>query len=382
MIRKLGVRNYKSLENVTLELQPLTVFVGCNNAGKSNTFDCLQFLADLVREGPNASTKRGGFQQIVFNGDISRPISVELEGEVYLGSHQERDYKYSIEATGDRWGNCNIVKESLLLKIQEDEWKRLLEFPSENGMAQAWDETGKQIGGVGAGRNQSYLRHFSDPDLYPVVGRLSREVQSWALYDLLPPLMQASLPVKRAPRLEEYGQNLAMVLHLLQAEYPANFKEVEGILKHVIQEVETLTTGLTEDGKTYLRMKEKSLSISIPGWAMSNGTLRLLGYLAVAYSPSPPSLICLEEPENYVHPGLLEMVANLLKKASERTQTLVATHSPYLLNFLEPENLVIVERYEGKTQVKRAETEKGLKAALQTLGLGEMWYAGSLGGTP
>jgi len=79
---------------------------------------------------------------------------------------------------------------------------------------------------------------------------------------------------------------------------------------------------------------------------------------------------------------LLELIVELLKNASHKTQVLVTTHSPYLVDLLQPEDLFIVEKQDGKTQVKKAEDKKGIKEALKTLGLGEMWYSGSLGGVP
>jgi predicted ATPase len=102
----------------------------------------------------------------------------------------------------------------------------------------------------------------------------------------------------------------------------------------------------------------------------------------VAFGASPPPLACFEEPENYIHPHLLELLAHVLKKASTRNQVLLSTHSPYLLNFLEPEDVIIVEKHDGATEASRPKHSGAIKEALRTLGLGEMWYAGSVGGTP
>jgi predicted ATPase len=100
------------------------------------------------------------------------------------------------------------------------------------------------------------------------------------------------------------------------------------------------------------------------------------------FGASPPPLGCFEEPENYIHPHSLKLLAHVLKKASRRSQILLSTHSPYLLNFLEPEDIIVVEKHEGATEVTRTADQGAIKEALQTLGLGEIWYAGSLGGTP
>jgi len=89
-----------------------------------------------------------------------------------------------------------------------------------------------------------------------------------------------------------------------------------------------------------------------------------------------------EELENYIHPRLLELMVDIIRNAAERTQILLTTHSPYLVDLLTPEELYIVEKKEGRTQVKRAAERKKIHDALQESGLGEMWYSGSLGGVP
>jgi predicted ATPase len=196
--------------------------------------------------------------------------------------------------------------------------------------------------------------------------------------------MKESLPIKKEFKLQTLGENLGIVLHTLQVENPNKFKEIEDILKSALPEFEELTTGLTshEPGKTYIRIKEKNLKISTPAWGMSDGTLRLLGHLVVLYLPTPPPLVCIEEPENYVHPRLLELIVDLAKTASEKTQVLITTHSPYLVDFLEPEDLVIVEKKQGETEVRTLEDKEAIKEALKTLTLGEMWYSGDIGGVP
>jgi len=380
-ITQIHIQNYKSLKNLTLKMNPFMVFVGPNNAGKSNIFNAFRFLSDFVQEQGRQSAvrERGGFEQIVFDGDIGQTISFEFHGRMEV--HQkERYYKYFIELEGDRWGNWLNRRETFML-MEEDE-KVLLEFPSEEGTANAFDETGEQIGSIGAGNTRSYLSSFTDQRRYPIVGRFAHEVEHWAFFNLLPPLMRESLPVRKQLQLQSFGENLAVVPHVLQSEEPQRFKEVEDILRTAIPELEELTTGLTahDPGQTYIRIREKGLKTTIPAWGMSDGTLRLLGHLATLYSPSPPSLVCFEEPENYVHPQLLELIVELLKNAASETQVLVTTHSPYLVDLLQPEDLFIVEKQEGKTQVKQVADQKEIKEALKALGLGELWYSGSFGG--
>lgn len=383
-ITRIAIKNYKSLKNLELNFKPLMVFVGPNNAGKSNIFDCLQFLTELIKMEHGVATKqRGGFDQIVFNGKIEQLISIQLEGLIKVKG-KEHSYWYFIELNGDKWGNCFIQHEIFRL-VKEDGKKDILKYPDKNGSATVWDETGKQLSSYGTSeRDRPYLYHFSDSERYPILGHFSTEVQNWAFFNLLPPSMRSPLPVRRELQLHPYGENLSVVFHVLQSEYPDKFREIEDILKSAVPELKELSTGLTahETGQTYVRILEKKLATPIPAWGMSDGTLRFLGCLAALYSPASPGLICFEEPENYVHPRLLELTVDLLKSASERTQVIVNTHSPYLVDFLDPGDLFIVEKVDGETQVKRAEDKKGIKEALKTLGLGEMWYSGCLGGVP
>jgi predicted ATPase len=382
-INRIAIKNYKSLKCLELDLKPLMVFVGPNNAGKSNIFDSLWFLSEFVKMEPGvAARQRGGFDQIVFNGKTAQTISIELEGSIMV-KDKERLYWYFIQLNGDKWGNC-FVQQEIFRILKEDGKIDILKYPDEKGSAIVYDESGKQISSFGAGKDRSYLYYFRDPDHYPILGHFSHEVQNWQFFNLVPSSMRSPLPVRRELQLQSYGENLSVVLHVLQSEHPDKFREIEDILKSAVSELKELTTGLTahETGHTYVRILEKHLAISIPAWGMSDGTLRVLGCLAALYSPASPPLICFEEPENYVHPRLLELMVDLLKCASERSQVLINTHSPYLVDFLDPGDLFIVEKVEGETQVKSAEDKKGIKEVLKTLGLGETWYSGGLGGVP
>lgn len=382
-VNKLIVKNYKSLKDLSLEMKPFMVFIGPNNAGKSNIFDCLRFLSDSARKGRDWQqmvNQKGGFKQIVYDGNTSDKILIELQGSVEI-NNKDRYYKYFVKFVGERFSGARNINE--IFTLMENGEKHLLEFPFEKNKVIAINADGKQSS-MNVGGEQLYISYFADPVYYPVLGHFSKEVQNWGFFHLLPPLMQEPSEVLNEFQLRTMGENISTMLHTLQSESRQRFHKIEEILKEAVPEIEELTTGLTQQkpSLTYIRIREKHLKTSIPVWNMSDGTIRLLGYLATIYSPVMPPLICIEEPENYVHPRLLELIVDLIKTVSQKTQVLVTTHSPYLINFLEPEDLFIVEKKKGQTIVNRAEDKKGIKEALRKLGLGEMWYAGSLGGVP
>ncbi|MDZ7262705.1 MAG: AAA family ATPase [candidate division KSB1 bacterium] len=380
MIKHLRIKNYKSLEDLSLELQPLMVFVGPNNAGKSNILDCFQFLADLVRFGGYADrdpvvAARGGFPVLVFNGEIDRKIQIELSGEIKLNNENSRHYRYFISIAGTEYGRYRLERETFTIKLPSGEERLILEFPSEGETARVWDEDGTQKGGIGAGPQGSYLFHFRNVKVYPILGRFAQQVMNWRIFNFAPQVVQHSAPVQPVAIPDPLGTDLASVLHALQSQYPKVYQEL-------VESLQALMTPPMEGGKTFIQLGERELAVSIPSVALADGTLKVLSLLSLLYSPALPGLIGIEEPENHLHVGLMEWVASKLKVLSETTQLLVTTHSPYLLNFLDPEDVVIIEKKEGRTQFRYAKDFEGIKEAVRALGLGELFYSGSLGGTP
>lgn len=382
MLTKLKVRNYKSLEDVTIPLRPLTVFVGPNNAGKSNILDCLLFLRELLELGAPSVSSRGGFRYLVWGGDLKRQIEVELEAGILDSLGKEHEVTYRVEIAGGP--EFYSIARELCSAHLEGEERKLLEFPIEQGRVKVWDESRKKTTSWSSSEvgRRLCLSHCQDRTSYPTLSALAKAMHNWAFYNFVPSRMEQPGPAKRDSRLQREGVNISSVLHTFQSEWGENFAEVEELLKVAVPEMERLLTALTEEGQTYLAVEERGFPLRVPSWAMSDGTLRFLGQLAVLLSPDPPSMACFEEPENCIHPGLLELVVDVFKSASWKIQILVTTHSPDLLNFLSPEDLLIVEKKDGKTQCREANGVAGVKEALKTLGLGELWYSGHLGGVP
>jgi predicted ATPase len=403
MLDQIRIQNYKSLRGVALDLRPFNVLIGPNNAGKSNVFDCLQLLSELMRYQQGEPVhSRGGFSSIVWNGEIKSSIGIEVSGHEPSfpdqgGDRYRLEYKLYIaggpthfQVASERfWVQHSLPDGGAISPIEKDLLKAgpdgrvLLEYPVEQNAARSTDPSGKvTLVASHPGFRSPYLASFADSVHFPLLGDFALRVKGWAFYNFVPSLMEAPLAVRKDLRLQERGENFGAVLHSYHAEFGSNFREIEDWLRRAMPEISSLLTGLTEGGQTYAQIEESGLKVRVPSWAMSDGTIRFLAHLLVAFGASPPPLVCFEEPENFIHPRLLELLAHLLKKASARSQLLVTTHSPYLLNFLEPEDILVVEKREGATEVSRPKDPAAIKEVLKTLGLGEMWYAGSLGGTP
>jgi predicted ATPase len=176
MLKELRVRNYKSLEDVAIPLRPLTVFVGPNNAGKSNILDCLLFLRELLELGAPSVHSRGGFRYLVWGGDLKRQIKFELDAYILDVSSREHSINYRIEIAGGP-GHYVISKETCSVRINSEE-RKLLEFPVEQGRIGVWDESAERIvywGSSEAGR-QLCLSNCKDSARYPILSALAKEL--------------------------------------------------------------------------------------------------------------------------------------------------------------------------------------------------------------
>jgi len=216
-----------------------------------------------------------------------------------------------------------------------------------------------------------------------LIGKISddyalRHMARWRFYSFMVPKIRSEISAKKQLILDSDGGNLAQVLLSLRTERPKTFTKIEDILKLAVPEVEELLTPLTETGNTFVAVREKGFKNPFDYRQLSDGTLRLLAYITALNLDV--DLICFEEPENFVHPKLLRLLAEILKKSDK--QIILSTHSPYFLDQLEPEDLIIVEKEDGKTKLRKIEEEKE-KKELKTLleegiPLGEAYYSGAI----
>jgi predicted ATPase len=101
--------------------------------------------------------------------------------------------------------------------------------------------------------------------------------------------------------------------------------------------------------------------------------------MALLLDPTPPSVICIEEPEIGLHPDILPTIAEMLIEASQRTQLIITTHSDALVSALIPESVLVCEQNERGSHLRRLNPEK-LKEWLENYTLGDLWRMGEIGG--
>jgi predicted ATPase len=171
------------------------------------------------------------------------------------------------------------------------------------------------------------------------------------------------------------------VIQYLKEQHEGRLKEIVQTLSRRVPRLEKVDAELMADGRLLLEIKDAPFERPILAKFASDGTLKMLAYLTLLYDPDPPQLIGIEEPENHLHPRLLPELAEECRKATDRTQLMVTTHSPFFVNGLRPEELWVLYRDEnGYTLAKRAADVQGIGQFFQEGDrLGHLWTEGYLG---
>ncbi len=232
---------------------------------------------------------------------------------------------------------------------------------------------------------QSILSQRKDADVYPELtyvgtqfGRIAL-FREWNLGRYTPPRVPQKVDLPEDFLLED-ASNLGLVLNDLQSQ-PDVKRTLLQRLQILDDKIEDFVTKL-QGGTIQVFFHEKGLKAPVPATRLSDGTLRYLCLLTILCHPSPPPLVCIEEPELGLHPDVIHSLGSLLIEASSRTQLIVTTHSETLISAVSdvPEAVMVCERADHGTVLRRLQPAL-LSEWLDRYRLGEIWRMGELGGT-
>ena len=244
----------------------------------------------------------------------------------------------------------------------------------------------QDLGASGLENNQSILSQRRDPLAYPELHYLDNLLGDISFYREFnvgphaPPRLPQGIDLRRDRLLEDVS-NLNLVLDGLLNQ-PLVKQQILERMQAFYSSFRDMLTNTNVDTRTVqLFFHEGRLREAVPSARLSDGSLRYLCLLAVLCHPTPPSIICIEEPETGLHPDIIPKIADLLVEASQRSQIFVTTHSDVLVDALTdiPDAVVVCEKVDGSTQVRRLDADK-LKPWLEKYRLGELWTSGEIGG--
>lgn len=386
MITKLHIENFKCLRDVTVELQPLTVLIGKNDTGKTSFLEALGVLGGLVRRDGAIIWPDASIDNVISRGAAERKIQWRAEVSPSSRFSLPGPAAYALSLGFDR-GAFRVVDEQLTVEGREI---GLLRVEQQGGLHRTLTEAGEQYG-AGAGVEQSLLSLIAGRPEFPVSAAVAAALTTTDPYRFDPrqlTIKTAFAPPKERPDtvpvLGPTGHGLSAVLDFLLGARRKVFDQIERELSEAVPQVKGIQLKPAASGEA---PGSKSISFElagghdIPATMASDGVLLLLAYLTLIHAPGAPAVIRLEEPENGIHPRQLERVAGYLKRLTDArrganaAQIVVATHSPYFLDFVPPESVVVFGRREnGDTVTAPLLSLPGVKERIASgFSLGEMW---------
>ena len=398
MLKRIHICGYKSLEDVEVCLSQLVVLFGPNAAGKSNLLDALQLLSKLgtsrtlkeafdppYRGKPLESFTIGqkGIKGLLEQERLSFSIEVDLslsdavvesvnrqiremrrphgEGESKERSKlparvRERELRYRIEV--------EMLPRSGVLRVADEYLAALNSKGEPTGKRKPFlERQGERIHLRHEGQaHPTYYDRYLDhtilsmphyPPHYPHLAAARRELESWLFFYFEPrERMRAANPVKEVRHIGLMGEELAAFLNTMKATDAKQFRGVEKALHALMPNIDGIEVEVSDLGEVELRLKEGG--VAIPARVLSEGTLRMLGLLALTGVDDAPALVGFEEPENGVHPRRIQLIAELLKtqETLRQTQYIVTTHSPILPDLLADKSLFVMNRIDRKTRIE------------------------------
>ena len=323
-IRRVEIRNYKSIGQASVALEPFTIFVGQNGTGKSNFIDALAFVQECLSESMELAFKNRGGIRGVRRRSAGHPTHIGFRLILDLDDGLSADYAFEIAAKPTE--RFSIARERCIIqRFMQSEHQ----FEVRNG------EFTKEIPGIRPKVAADRLALFAasaTEEFRPVYDFLT----SMRFYSIIPMRLRELQNPDSGDFLKRDGSNAAAVLKRIRDEDNAGDKydRLCRLLSKVVQGLERVEYRSIGQKET-LQFKQyvgANHPWTFDALNMSDGTLRVLGILLALYQPGHHSVAAIEEPEATVHPAVTEIVVEVLMDAANEKQILLTTHSPDILD--------------------------------------------------
>lgn len=389
-LRSVKATNFRSLGDVTVDFGELNVLIGPNGSGKSNLLKVLSFVRDTARfDIGQAIAMMGGVDHVIRRAEGVTRMSLQIDADVteFAGTKSRDSYTLTLEP-----GDGAVERE------ESFKFKRV----RGQGRRYVMSAKGREVtGGEDRSRlNRQPLIQLSSDDV-SALGAVAR-VHNPELGDgpaqffsflsgiryLEPDVERARTPSRiSTTTLADDASNLSAALYTLREQAPDSFQDLVRDLSRCLPGLDDIVFepygGSTSS--VLVRLQERGLSDPIDLADASFGTVRALALLVALHEQEPPALTVIEEVDHGLHPYALDVIVDRMRESSTRTQLLVASHSPTLVNRLDPSEIIVCDRdpETGASVIPAISSEEIAEATNGSdWQAGELWFSGILGGVP
>ena len=364
-IERLTIKGFKSIKDLTaFPLGDINIVIGANGAGKSNFVQMFRMVHAMIRKGlQNYIATHGGAAAFLHNGLKATKV---IEAEFNFGNNS---YRFTLTPTTDE---AFTISESR--RYADYGWTLFSSGLKESRLEDERDDVSSFYGrGHGVG--------------YYVYEAISR----WVVYHFHDTSERA--PMRQSEIVEDYAclredaANIAPFLKALREDGPEGVKSYQMIVEAVrlvmpfFDDFTLTPVNFGPAQKVKLTWTQKGTDYPFQPYHLSDGAIRFICLATALLQPRPPSTIIIDEPELGLHPQAIAVLADLIKASSSRTQVIVATQSPILVDQFAVSDIIVAKRSGGATAFERLD-EKDYSEWLQDFTLGELWARNVIDGGP
>ena len=339
MIEQVIISNYKSIRGLELPLQKLNILIGSNGVGKSNLISFFELSKAIIEQRFGSYTlEKGGIDNLLYRSRkesdcIKGLLDFDNTNAFFFELRPSQSNKGYIEISGDYF-NYNYSKTKDYTLWNRTKWDSAVEESCLLDNPQ-W--------------RAGYIRkHFKSFTVYHFHDTSSRSP------------MRGECNINDNESLRDNGSNLAAYLYRLQQLDEKAFKLIEGVVRSIAPYFKrfNLRPMPTNPNKITLEWEENETDMYLNGYSFSDGTLRFIALATLLLQTNAPQVIIIDEPELGLHPAAINKFAEMIKRASIKSQIILSTQSANLVNCFEPENVIVVDRKGGQSTFKRLKKEE------------------------
>lgn len=371
-IKSIAVENFKALrDSGVVKLKPLSVIIGNNGSGKSSLLEAAETYRRVVLEGVDAAMEHWqGFEHVRHKAALSRLTTAAR----YDPSKQHGAMSFKFKLAMRRGAvalsmKVNVREAGNRLYIQDERFK----------LGKRAELARYALGATAtSGEGRSAMLGLSDLD------ETVESLRNLLFLRLNPEAIGNLQSIKRSGgriRLTSDGANVAEYLIDLRERSPTAFEQITDALRYVLPYASDVEPKVLDAGiirRSYVQLLENRYEI--PGWLMSSGSLRVLPLIATLLDPEPPPVVFIEEIENGLDPRTVGLVVDLMRAAAQsgRTQVIATTHSPYLLDMLDLDDVLLCERGEKGPEFSWPGSRAEMRAWRQSFMPGRLYTMSAL----
>ncbi|RZK38806.1 MAG: hypothetical protein EOO61_07700 [Hymenobacter sp.] len=391
MIKSVRLVNFFSFGDCTIDLESdLNVLVGINGSGKSNFLRAFQLLkAGMDGRLREQIVRMGGINSILYKGKMKKKsngalLIFTLDGNKFplFGNNERTDIEYRIFLTKEDNFDSPPVVEMLVLN------SGIKLFGAIEPKSTSYSGFSKKSK-LSLRKNQEEPYELLLPLLitrtdYPELAEVARALRGLDIYKLFNTVedspMRNSVRATGVDKLMPNGDNVFQILNIISLKSIRDYESIEVGLQDVNEYFQRFRINVYGQGSIEHYLQEKGLETPIHAAQISDGTLCYLCLLVALYQPDRGNAILFDEPERNLHPDMLFELSRQLEKASEKSQIILTTHAPNLLNQFPLRTVRVFEKDENNQTVVKKFTEEQFSGWYDEFVPGQMWSNGDLGG--